>query len=69
MPNPNLAPVEQSAYRWAVYCCSYKWELGASPDRAVALFADKAMATRYAGGLWPSTYEVVDLHASKDEDQ
>ena len=62
MPNPNLAPVEPSAYRWAVYCCSYKWELGASPDRAVALFADKAMATRYAGGLWPSTYEVVDLH-------
>lgn len=69
MDSDRLAVPNPSNYRFAVFCCSYKWELGASPDHAVALFADKAMATRYAGGLWPSTFEVVDLKAPKGEGQ
>ncbi|OZY39364.1 hypothetical protein CJF43_23360 [Pseudomonas fragi] len=64
MANPRLATVEPRAYRWAVHCCSYKWELGTFPDRAVALFADEAMAIRYGGSMWPSTFEVVDLQAA-----
>ena len=56
------APVPEN-YRFAVFCCSFKWELGSTPDHALALFVDRAMAERYGASMWPSTFEVVDLQA------
>ena len=63
MPNPHLAPVESSAYRWAVHCCSYKLDLNHKPDRAVALFEHESAAKYFGGLMWPSTFEVVDLQS------
>ncbi|CAM5295470.1 hypothetical protein [Pseudomonas fragi] len=63
MPNPHLAPVEPSAYRWAVHCCSYKLDLSHKPDRAVALFEHESAAKHFGGLMWPSTFEVVDLQS------
>ncbi|MDI3357007.1 hypothetical protein MO767_22030 [Pseudomonas sp. UYIF39] len=61
MADPYLAPVDPSAYRYAVHCCSFKWDLGTAPDHALALFFDVAMARRYGAGMWPDTFEVVDI--------
>lgn len=61
MADPRLAVPERDLYRYAVFCCSSKIELGSTPDHALALFFDRAMAIRYGGSMWPSTYEVVDL--------
>ena len=69
MPNPHLAPVELSAYRWAVHCCSYKLDLSHKPDRAVALFEHESAAKRFGGLMWPSTFEVVDLQSPVGEGQ
>ena len=44
MPNPNLAPAEPSAYRWAVHCCAYKFDLSRGPERPVALFEHESVA-------------------------
>ena len=60
MPNPNLAPVETSAYRWAVHCCAHKLDLSDAPDRAVALFEHESVAHTFGRLMWPTTYEVVD---------
>ncbi|KAB0494001.1 hypothetical protein [Pseudomonas vancouverensis] len=59
----RLAAPTPSNYRYAVFCCSFKWELGSTPDHAMALFADEAMAKRYGALMWPSTFEVVDRFA------
>ena len=59
----RLAAPAPSNYRYAVFCCSFKWELGSTPDHAMALFADEAMAKRYGASMWPSTFEVVDRFA------
>ena len=67
MSNPHLAPVELSAYRWAVHCCSYKLDLSYKPDRAVALFEHESAAKRFGGLMWPSTFEVVDLQSPVGE--
>ena len=61
MADPRLAVPKPDLYRYAVFCCSSKIELGSTPDHALALFFDRAMAIRYGGSMWPSTYEVVDL--------
>ncbi|WP_282389644.1 hypothetical protein [Pseudomonas sp. PS01296] len=61
MAEPRLAVPAPDLYRYAVFCCSSKIELGSTPDHALALFFDRAMAIRYGGSMWPSTYEVVDL--------
>ena len=63
MPNPNLARVDPSAYRWAVHCCSYKLDLSQSPDHAVALFEHESAANTFGRLMWPSTFEVVDLQS------
>ncbi|PTT05112.1 hypothetical protein [Pseudomonas sp. HMWF006] len=60
MANPHLVTTDPADYRFAVHCCSYKWELTDKPDRAVALFADSAAAGRFGHSMWPSTYEVID---------
>lgn len=60
MDTQRLAVPAPSNYRFAVFCCSYKMELGGTPDHALALFADEAMANRYGAWMWPSTFEVVD---------
>lgn len=58
--HPRLAPANPTKYRFAVYCCSFKMDLSSTPDHALALFADEAMAKRYGAWMWPSTFEVVD---------
>ncbi|MNR45997.1 hypothetical protein D3C85_1649070 [compost metagenome] len=66
MGTQRLAVPVPSNYRFAVFCCSYKMELGSTPDHALALFADEAMANRYGVFMWPTTYEVVDRLAKPE---
>lgn len=61
MAETRLAVPAPAEYRYAVFCCSSKIDLGSAPDHAPALFFDKAMAIRYGGWMWPSTFEVIDL--------
>ena len=67
MSNPHLAPVDPVAYRWAVYCRSYKHGLAVKPDRAVALFEHESAAQHFGRLMWPDTFEVVDLQASGED--
>ncbi len=57
----RLAVPDPTNYRFAVFCCSYKIDLGSPPDHALALFVDQAMAERYGAWMWPTTFQVVDL--------
>lgn len=68
MPTRCFATPEPRLYRFAVYCCSFKVDLSSTPDHALALFADDAMARRYGAWMWPTTFEVVDLLAPKEGD-
>lgn len=61
LPDRRLAVPDPANYRFAVFCCSYKMDLGSTPDHALALFVDQAMAERYGAWLWPTTFQVVDL--------
>ncbi|EPA95425.1 hypothetical protein [Pseudomonas sp. G5(2012)] len=66
MDSQRLAVPDPATYRFAVFCCSFKMELGSTPDHALALFADEAMAKRYGAWMWPSTFEVVDRLAQPE---
>jgi hypothetical protein len=66
MHSQRLAVPDPATYRFAVFCCSFKMELGSTPDHALALFADEAMAKRYGAWMWPSTFEVVDRLAQPE---
>jgi hypothetical protein len=66
MHSQRLAVPDPATYRFAVFCCSFKMELGSRPDHALALFADEAMAKRYGAWMWPSTFEVVDRLAQPE---
>ena len=57
----RLAVPQIDTYRFAVFCCSFKVDLGSTPDHALALFVDQAMAKRYGAWMWPGTYEVIDV--------
>ena len=61
MLDRRLAIPDPANYRFAVFCCSFKMDLGSTPDHAIALFVDQAMAKRYGAWMWPSTFQVVDL--------
>jgi hypothetical protein len=61
----RLAIPEIDTYRFAVFCCSFKVDLGSTPDHALALFVDAAMAKRYGAWMWPNTFEVVDVVTGK----
>jgi len=69
MSERHLAIPDSGSYRFAVYCCSFKMDLGSTPDHALALFADEGMALRYGAGMWPTTFQVVDLHAAQETGQ
>lgn len=60
MDSNRLAIPDPANYRFAVFCCSFKMDLSYTPDHALALFSDEAMAKRYGAWMWPSTFEVVD---------
>ena len=60
-----LATPDPQLYPYAVFCCSFKFDLGGTPDHAMALFADRNMADRYGCGMWPETYQVIDLRTSQ----
>ncbi len=62
-----FAVPDPANYRFAVFCCSFKMDLGSTPDHAMVLFADRAMAERYGAWMWPSTYEVIDRLSKGDE--
>ncbi|MNC73293.1 hypothetical protein D3C75_1244660 [compost metagenome] len=64
MPDRRLAVPNPANYRFAVFCCSFKMDLGSTPDYALALFVDQTMAERYGAWMWPTTFEVVDLEDS-----
>ncbi|VVP61763.1 hypothetical protein PS870_06439 [Pseudomonas fluorescens] len=66
MTDRCLAAPDLNQYRYAVFCCSFKIDLGSTPDHALALFADEGMAMRYGAGMWPTTFQVVDLHAVRE---
>lgn len=46
-----LATPDPHLYPYAVFCCSFKFDLGDTPDHALALFADRNMAVRYGSGM------------------
>ena len=69
MGNPNLAPAEPSAYRWAVHCCAYKFDLSRGPERPVALFEHESVAHSFGRLMWPTTYEVVDRQPPQEGDR
>ena len=60
IPDRRLAIPDPANYRFAVFCCSFKLDLSDTPDHALVLFADEAMAKRYGARMWPSTFEVMD---------
>ena len=60
IPDRRLAIPDPANYRFAVVCCSFKLDLSDTPDHALVLFADEAMAKRYGAWMWPSTFEVMD---------
>lgn len=57
----RLAVPNPANYRFAVFCCSFEMDMGSTPDHALALFVDQAMAERYGAWMWPTTFRVVDL--------
>lgn len=61
LPDRRVAVTDPANCRFAVFCFSYKMDLGSTPDHALALFVDQAMAERYGAWLWPTTFQVVDL--------
>lgn len=65
MPISRFAVPDSTQYRYAVHCCSFKYDMGATPDHALALFFDSAMAKRYGAWMWPGTFEVVDIVTGK----
>ena len=69
MVNQRLAKPDPAVYRYAVHCCSFKLDLSSYPDHAVALFAQKDMASAYGVRMWPTTFQVVDLLDAKVDDQ
>ena len=64
--DPVLAVPDPALYRYAVHCCSFKFDLGSYPDHAIALFAQEDMAKIYGARMWPGTFQVVDLLAKKE---
>lgn len=46
MDSNRLAIPDPANYRFAVFCCSFKMDLSYTPDHALALFSDEAMAYR-----------------------
>ncbi|MCY1441557.1 hypothetical protein D9M71_578760 [compost metagenome] len=60
----RLAIPDPVNFRFIVFCCSFKMDLGSTPDHALALFVDQAMAERYGVWMWPTTFAVVDLEES-----
>ncbi|WP_256353519.1 hypothetical protein [Pseudomonas sp. PDM30] len=68
MVDRRLAVPDAASYRFAVFCCSFKWDMGSTPDHALALFVDQAMAERYGAWMWPSTFEVVDLRSKRGDE-
>jgi len=61
MGSTRLAVPDPATYRFAVFCCSFRMDLGGYPDHAVALFAECNMAKAYGARMWPATFQVVDL--------
>lgn len=55
------ATPDPSEYRHALYCRSSRLGLPGS-DKPVALFHDERIAVAHGQLLWPSAYEVIDLH-------
>lgn len=66
MVERSLATPNPDFYRFAVFCCSFKLDLGDLPDHALALFVDEAMARRYGAWMWPETYQVIDRLAAQE---
>lgn len=60
MLDPHLEQTNPDDYRYAVYCCGYKWDLTFEQDRAVAIFSSIEMAKTYGARMWPATFEVID---------
>lgn len=61
MLDRRLAVPNPANFRFAVFCCAYKMDLGCTPENALALFVYPAMAMRYGAWMWPTTFQVVDL--------
>ncbi|MBV4496394.1 hypothetical protein HU715_013565 [Pseudomonas sp. SWRI12] len=65
MADFRLAPTDPTDYRYAVHCCGHKLDLTDKADRAVALFEHRAAAQQFGRMLWPTTFEIVDLHTGE----
>lgn len=60
MLKPDLAE-----YRYALYCRSDLFGLADKPQPPIALYRDEGLANTHGHRLWPSTYQVIDLHGEE----
>lgn len=60
-----LAP-DLAEYRFALYCRSNLAGISHEPQPPVALYRDQASARIQGLRMWPSTFEVIDLHGEHD---
>lgn len=56
---------ELSEYRYALYCRSDLLGLSDKPQPPIALYRDEGLANAHGHRLWPSTYQVIDLHGEE----
>ena len=52
-------------YRYALYCRSDLFGLADKPQKPVALYNDEGLAKAHGQRMWPSAYQVIDLHGEE----
>ena len=57
MLRPDLAE-----YRYALYCRSDLFGLADKAQQPIALYRDEGLAKAHGQRMWPSAYQVIDLH-------
>jgi len=60
MLKPDLAE-----YRYALYCRSDLFGLAGKAQKPVALYHDEDLAKAHGRQMWPSAYQVIDLHGEE----
>lgn len=60
MLKPDLAE-----YRFALYCRSDLFGLADTAQEPIALYRDEGLAHAHGRQMWPSAYQVIDLHGEE----
>lgn len=62
MADSSIQAPDLAEFRYALYCRSDRFGLSHDPQPPVALFRDKQSARIHGVTMWPSTFQVIDLH-------